>query len=180
MESKIILDVEGMSCTSCANRIETVLKKKNFVKEANVNFANKKAYITYDNSVEKSELINAIKGIGYNANLSEEKTSENIYQKKEFSIQGMSCSSCALNIEKTLQKTEGIKEISVSYPAKKATIIYDENKTNTDFFQKKVKELGYTLKEKKALKEDENIARLRQEKIRLIIAWIFTLPFTII
>ncbi len=180
MDSKIILNVEGMSCTSCAGRIETALKKKNFIKEANVNFANKKAYITYDNSIEKSELINTIKSAGYNARLPADEALENPLLKKDFAIEGMSCASCALKIEKTLRKAEGVKEIMVSYPAKKATIVYDGNKAGIDLFQKKVKELGYNLKEKKELKEIDDIARLKREKIRLITAWIFTLPFTII
>ena len=42
------LPIEGMSCASCAARIETVLAKQPGVSSAAVNFASKRATVTYD------------------------------------------------------------------------------------------------------------------------------------
>ena len=43
-------------------------------------------------------------------------------KKLKLSIEGMHCASCASNIEKSLKKVSGIKEISVSLMLKKATV----------------------------------------------------------
>src|SRR5262249_6060370 len=46
--SQIIFELEGMSCASCAMRIEKGLRKVSGVKEANVNFATEQAAVNYD------------------------------------------------------------------------------------------------------------------------------------
>lgn len=45
--------------------------------------------------------------------------------KKDFNIKGMHCASCALNIEKKLNKTPGVKNANVSYATEKASVEYE-------------------------------------------------------
>lgn len=45
---KISIQIGGMTCQSCANRIEKVLNKKPFVQQAGVNFAAEEAQVIYD------------------------------------------------------------------------------------------------------------------------------------
>ncbi len=47
-ESRAMLALEGMTCASCAMRIEKGLKKVPGVKEASVNFATEQATVIYD------------------------------------------------------------------------------------------------------------------------------------
>src|SRR6516164_9441299 len=47
-ESRTVLALEGMTCASCAMRIEKGLKKVPGVKDANVNLATEQAAVTYD------------------------------------------------------------------------------------------------------------------------------------
>ena len=49
-------------------------------------------------------------------------------EKVTVPIKGMHCASCALVIEKTLSKTEGVSEVKVNYGTEKATIEYDKDK----------------------------------------------------
>ena len=42
------IQIKGMTCAACANRIEKGLKRMEGVEEANVNFAVEKAVVTYD------------------------------------------------------------------------------------------------------------------------------------
>ena len=42
---KISIQIGGMTCQSCANRIEKVLNKKPFVQQAGVNFAAEEAQL---------------------------------------------------------------------------------------------------------------------------------------
>src|SRR5438093_7405470 len=47
-DTRAVLALEGMTCASCAMRIEKGLKKVPGVKYANVNFATEQAAVTYD------------------------------------------------------------------------------------------------------------------------------------
>jgi len=64
MPKKITLQVTGMHCASCAQTIENALKKAPGVKEANVNFATNKAYVTFEGTNEDA-LKRIIKSTGY-------------------------------------------------------------------------------------------------------------------
>ena len=47
---KIAIRNRGETCQSCANRIEKVLNRKDFVSEAGVNFAAEEAHVVFDSS----------------------------------------------------------------------------------------------------------------------------------
>ncbi|MBK9187688.1 MAG: copper-translocating P-type ATPase [Phycisphaerales bacterium] len=62
------LPIEGMTCASCANRIERRLGKQPGVESANVNFATKVATVKYDPAATRPEaLAKAVDDIGYKA-----------------------------------------------------------------------------------------------------------------
>ncbi|MFT4185859.1 MAG: heavy metal translocating P-type ATPase [Micrococcaceae bacterium] len=60
------LDIEGMTCTSCANRIEKKLNKLDGV-VASVNFATEKAKIEFPNVISEHDLIKTVENTGYKA-----------------------------------------------------------------------------------------------------------------
>jgi len=65
---KIILDISGMHCASCAANITMTLKKLTGVVTAQVNFALEQAYIEYEpNKIDLAELIETIEKMGYKA-----------------------------------------------------------------------------------------------------------------
>lgn len=67
-ENKLTLQIEGMTCASCAKLIEISLNKAKGVSQANVNFATEKAHITYNPSkINVNELIKVIENAGYSA-----------------------------------------------------------------------------------------------------------------
>ncbi len=65
-EREIDLELIGMTCASCANRIERKLNKLDGV-AATVNYATEQAHVTHDESVTTAELIDAVRGAGYDA-----------------------------------------------------------------------------------------------------------------
>ena len=86
---KIILNITGMHCASCAGIIERSLKKIPGVKEANVNFASEKARVLYDRALTTTDkLIDAIKKAGYKADLTSTDTPEAEKLRKEKTIKG--------------------------------------------------------------------------------------------
>jgi P-type Cu+ transporter len=62
----LTLDVGGMSCGSCAARIERKLNKLDGV-EARVNFATEQAWVTHANEITPQDIIAAIEQAGYSA-----------------------------------------------------------------------------------------------------------------
>jgi len=63
------LDVKGMTCASCANRVEKKLNELEGV-EATVNFATERAAVSFAaGAVETDELVGAVEAAGYEAAL---------------------------------------------------------------------------------------------------------------
>ena len=61
------LPVQGMTCASCANRVERKLNQLDGV-EATVNYATETAAVSYDPAqVEPARLLEAVEKIGYHA-----------------------------------------------------------------------------------------------------------------
>ena len=66
--NEVSLIIEGIHCSACIWLNEKALDKMDGVVEANINFTNNKASITWVDSVVKlSEIIDMIRAIGYNA-----------------------------------------------------------------------------------------------------------------
>ncbi len=66
--SRAVLTLEGMTCASCATRIEKGLKKVPGVKDASVNFATEQATVTYDAAQTNLEqMVQKVETIGYKA-----------------------------------------------------------------------------------------------------------------
>ncbi|MEA2001764.1 MAG: heavy metal translocating P-type ATPase [Actinomycetota bacterium] len=64
-EAKVTFDVEGMTCASCALRIERVLGKQEGVDEAVVNFAGQEARVTVGPDANLTALADAVAKLGY-------------------------------------------------------------------------------------------------------------------
>ena len=70
---KVSIQIGGMTCQSCASRIEKVLNKKDFVQQAGVNFASEEAQVTFDEKQTSVEqLIQIIQKTGFTAQLKQE------------------------------------------------------------------------------------------------------------
>jgi len=81
IKDKAELALVGMSCASCAAKIEKTLKNLPGVSNASVNFATETATVEYDsNEIDTEKMIKAIKDIGYDA---KEKTGVGIDTEKE-------------------------------------------------------------------------------------------------
>ncbi|MEP7046227.1 MAG: cation transporter, partial [Ilumatobacteraceae bacterium] len=72
-ESQIQLDIGGMTCTSCAARIEKKLNRIAGV-TASVNYATEKAKVTFADTITPAELIATVEATGYTAHVPPPKT----------------------------------------------------------------------------------------------------------
>ncbi|MBB6674713.1 heavy metal translocating P-type ATPase [Cohnella nanjingensis] len=163
------LQITGMTCAACANRIEKGLSKIEGVSSANVNFALEKASVTYDPAkVGVDSLEQTIRKLGY----------DTAKEVANFKLEGMTCAACANRIEKGLAKLPGVTSASVNFAMETARVEYAPADVTVADMQNKVKQLGY-----KAISEqekdgavDHRVKELRNQKRKLIASAILSFP----
>src|SRR5450759_1734444 len=69
-------------------------------------------------------------------------------------LEGMTCASCAMRIEKGLKKVPGVRDASVNLATEQATVIYDPVQTSLEQMVQKVEAVGYKAMPQKPRQED--------------------------
>ncbi|MCU0549762.1 MAG: heavy metal translocating P-type ATPase [Leptolyngbya sp. Prado105] len=86
-------------------------------------------------------------------------------------LQGMSCASCARNIEDAIRAVEGVQECNVNFGVEQATIAYDSRTTTIAEIQQAVDAAGYSaqpMQEDGLADEDETERQERQAQARAL------------
>ena len=65
-------------------------------------------------------------------------------KKIGLNIDGMHCTSCAMNIDGELEDTEGIKVSNTNYAKQETEVEYDEEKVKLDDIVRIIEKTGYT------------------------------------
>ncbi|WP_192715761.1 heavy metal translocating P-type ATPase [Paenibacillus sp. OAE614] len=164
------LQITGMTCAACANRIEKGLKKLDGVSEANVNFAMERATVTYDpERTSTDHMEEAVKKLGYD-------TAKEVV---DLDITGMYCAACAVKIEKTLNKMPGVKSANVNFAMETARVEFNPLEVNAGDMEKRIDKLGYKATPKREQTADPAEQRSRvitQQKRKLLISALLSLP----
>src|SRR6266699_3754123 len=150
VENRALLAREGMTCASCAMRIEKGLKKVPGVKDVSVNLATERATVTYDPVQTSAEqMVQKVNAGGYKATplvVPLAKPSEPAPETEAnatFDLEGMTCASCAMRIEKGLKKVPGVLEASVNLASEQASVTYDPTRTAIEQMVRSVEAVGY-------------------------------------
>ncbi|CCG56254.1 putative copper-transporting P-type ATPase [Brachyspira pilosicoli WesB] len=96
--------------------------------------------------------------------------------KMTLKIGGMHCAACSRAVERALKKTDGIEDANVNIATEKAVFNYDEKKLKYDDIVNVVVKAGYQVLGKE---EDPAVVKAREikeQKIRLIVSAIFSIP----
>ncbi|MGF6640221.1 heavy metal translocating P-type ATPase [Paraburkholderia sp. MM6662-R1] len=126
------LDIGGMTCASCASRVEKALTRLPGVARASVNLATERARVESDATLGPQQLADAVRKAGYeatpvaNAELAAPSATQTATPAAtpgtiELEIGGMSCAACALRVEKALAKVPGVARASVNLATETAT-----------------------------------------------------------
>ncbi len=147
---RAVFSLEGMTCASCAMHIEKGLKKIPGVADAQVNLATELATVTYDPAQAGPEqMVQKVEAVGYKATplqipppppVQEETRNEG---NTTLALEGMTCASCAMRIEKGLKKVPGVINAQVNLATELATVIYDPEQTGIEQMVQKVEAVGY-------------------------------------
>ena len=111
MPTPFDLPIAGMTCASCAGRVEKALAKVPGVSSVSVNLATEQARVEAP-ADSLPALVNAVQQAGYSVPSS----------SLELDISGMTCASCAGRVEKALAKVPGVKTVSVNLASERAHV----------------------------------------------------------
>lgn len=111
------LSIRGMTCRSCADRVQQSLLHVRGVQRAIVNYETGQAWVTVrregsDQPNMSTQLATAVRQAGYQPSVN--------YLLR---IQGMTCDTCAKDIEKAMAKVPGVSVASVNYPGAYAVVL---------------------------------------------------------
>ncbi len=112
------VNIEGMTCGSCAARVQKTLAKQPGVSDAEVNFATGRARIEVAETADVAALRSAVERAGYTLTVPEPATSTRF----EFDVEGMTCGSCAARVQKVLQRQDGVDDAEVNYATGRAVV----------------------------------------------------------
>lgn len=164
------LQISGMTCAACANRIEKGLKKVEGVHDANVNFALEKTKIMYDpQKTNPQQFKEKVESLGYGI----------VSDKAEFTVSGMTCAACANRVEKRLNKLEGVNGATVNFALESATVDFNPDEINVNEMKSAITKLGYKLEVKSDEQDgstDHRLQEIERQKKKFIISFILSFP----
>ena len=127
--------IQGLSCASCAHAVEVALQAVTGVKSAQVNLASEKVSLETEGSVSPLDLQAAVQTAGYNLVLPQ--------VTQNFALTGMSCASCAANIESAVSSLPEVSAASVNLATEVLSVTYQPGAINEEIICQTVAEAGY-------------------------------------
>ncbi|WP_166242609.1 heavy metal translocating P-type ATPase [Paenibacillus turpanensis] len=168
-QSQTTMQITGMTCAACANRIEKGLGKLEGVSQATVNFALEQASVTFDPAlVDRAKLEQKVEALGYGT----------AKEAVDFTLTGMTCAACAAKIEKGLGRLPGVSKATVNFALETARVEYDPAAVTVRDMIQKVEKLGYkaALKEEQADAGDRRGKEISAQKRKVAISALLSLP----
>jgi len=179
-EQKLTFPVAGMSCANCAMNIERNVKKLPGVSDVGVNFASEQATVVLDpKQVDTRDVVRRIRSAGFKVPSA----------KLELPVTGMTCTNCAANIERALNKNlAGIVSASVNFASERLSAEYIPAVVSQEDIITSVKKAGFDIiltdgNEILSATDAEQEARraeIKDQTRKFIIGAVFTLPLFIL
>lgn len=111
---RLELNIQGMSCASDVSRVENKIHHIEGVHRVVVNLATETASIELNPKTVLSKLIHTITELGFHV----------VTHQKVLKIQGMTCASCVVRVERALKKVFGVIDANVNLATEQASIEY--------------------------------------------------------
>jgi Cu+-exporting ATPase len=168
-----VFRISGMKCSSCAQNIEGILTKHDGVLSATVNLPLERATVKYEPAkVSPEKLAREIESLGYHV----------VRDRITLDVGGMTCASCAQNVEKVVKRLEGVSSVNVNVSTGKARIEYNSSVVSVEDIRIAIENIGYSasmpvdrqLAEDRERKERED--EIRKQRNNLIISVVIAIP----
>ena len=169
MPTQFDLPIDGMTCASCAGRVEKSLAKVPGVRSVSVNLATEQARVEAP-AESLPALVEAVQQAGYSVPA----------HSLELDISGMTCASCAGRVEKALAKVPGVKSASVNLATERAHVEL-LGQVDPGLLINAVTQAGYgaSLHQSEKDTEDDQHKRLHRERWALTLAIVLALPLVL-
>ncbi|WP_219093818.1 heavy metal translocating P-type ATPase [Pseudomonas sp. UMAB-40] len=163
------LPIAGMTCASCAGRVERALSKVIGASAVSVNLATEQARVQAP-SDSLPALMAAVQQAGYSVP----------QQSLELSLDGMTCASCVGRVERALAKVPGVKSVSVNLANERAHLELLGH-IDPQTLIAAVTKAGYSASvwEVEHPQTDQQQQRLHRERWALIMAIALALPLVL-
>ena len=163
------LPIAGMTCASCAGRVERALRKVAGAEQVNVNLATEQARIQAP-ADRLPALVAAVSQAGYSVPV----------HSLELQIGDMTCASCAGRVERALSKVPGVQSVSVNLASERAHIEVVGQPDSTSLIAA-VEHAGYSasLPQSGTAAIDDSERRLRHERWAVGLALLLALPLVL-
>ena len=163
------LPISGMTCASCAGRVERALRKVDGAEQVSVNLATEQARVQAPAS-SLPALLDAVREAGYGVPT----------RTVELQIGGMTCASCVGRVERVLGKLPGVEQVSVNLASERAhleVLAALDDSLLIDAVQK----AGYSASLPHAGHDDQRDAQrsLRNERLAVGAALLLALPLVL-
>src|SRR5690606_16610436 len=110
--ASLSLPIEGMTCASCARRVEQALAGAEGGESAAVNLATARAASRAGVPLADSALVTAVAKAGYPAPA----------DTAELAVRNMSCASCVGRVERVLRAVPGVTGVAVNLATERASV----------------------------------------------------------
>ncbi len=127
--------VQGLSCASCAHAVEVALQAVAGVQSAHVNLATEKVVVEADAEVCPLVMQAAVQAAGYNLVLP--------LVTQNFAVSGLSCASCAANLEAAVGRLAGLASAVVNFATQVLTVTYPLGAIDVEQISQAVEAAGY-------------------------------------
>jgi Cu+-exporting ATPase len=163
------LPIAGMTCASCAGRVERALSKVAGAVAVSVNLATEQARVQAP-SDSLPALMAAVQDAGYSVPA----------HSLELNIGGMTCASCVGRVERALSKVAGVTRVSVNLANERAHVDLLGQVDSADLIAA-VDKAGYsaTLWQAEHPERDDQQQRLQRERWSLVLAILLALPLVL-
>ncbi|WP_406600991.1 heavy metal translocating P-type ATPase [Methanolobus mangrovi] len=155
-----------MTCMHCHKRVTDTISALEGVNSVEVSLEDEKASVEFDaERIGLEEIKKAVTNAGYEVGEDachipeeseaacpiiiddmepeESKPEPGTVKDIAFKVSGMQCSACAQNIEKALNKQDGVISASVNLPMERASVSYDPALINPEEMEKIIDSIGY-------------------------------------
>ncbi|KAG6813155.1 hypothetical protein H0H92_013561 [Tricholoma furcatifolium] len=140
LSEKCELRIEGMTCGSCVEAIEGMLRDQKGIYSIKVALLAERGLIEYDPAFwTVDKLVNEISDIGFDASYIPPVRADTVTLR----IYGMTCSSCTSTIESGLSAVPGISSVAISLATETCTIDFDRSMIGPREMVERIEDMGF-------------------------------------
>ncbi len=163
------LPISGMTCASCAGRVERALRKVSGADQVSVNLASERARVQAP-ADSLPALLDAVRDAGYQV------PSRTV----ELQVGGMTCASCVGRVERALGKLAGVEQATVNLASERAHVEVLASVDDSQLIAA-IEKAGYSASLVHAHQDEQADAqrRLRRERLAVAAALLLALPLVL-